>query len=249
MVGPVALFVGVLHTPAGQTGLQRDHGQTVKGQSPSWSVASSSSLTIFGHLPRRRTAHPSGGRAAVCPGTQSLRGNTDHAAPIDSTSSPTDLGGIVLSKKWERRTYQATVAHDQYVRNADRDRWLVEHPGVPFPPSMLTTAEQRAETHIRRLHDSPWEQVRNQLIGQWVLTAVFAGLFLAASVVGVLISLGIVGVMAVHHHRERTLWHELHKLAPEAPATMLSAEEAARIVADWEPPTERLAIRPPRHAA
>lgn len=152
-----------------------------------------------------------------------------------------------MSKKWERRTYQATVAHDQYVRNADRDRWLVEHPGVPFPPSMLTTAEQRAEAHVRRLHDSTWLQVRNQLIAQWVLTGVFAGLFLAAGVGGVLISGGIVVAMAVHHHRERTLWHELHNPAP-LPPTALSADEVAQIVADWEPPTERLAIRP-RHAA
>jgi hypothetical protein len=152
-----------------------------------------------------------------------------------------------LSKKWERRTYQATVAHDQYVRNADRDRWLVEHPGVPFPPSMLTTAEQRAETHIRRLHDSTWEQVRNQLIAQWVLTAVFAALFLGAAVVGALIGIGMVVAMAVHHHRERTVWHELHAPRAEASPQSLSASEAARIVADWEPPTERLAIGP-RHA-
>ncbi|NMO93592.1 hypothetical protein [Actinomycetospora sp. TBRC 11914] len=150
---------------------------------------------------------------------------------------------------WERRTYQATVAHDQYVRNADRDRWLVEHPGVPFPPSMLTTAEQRAETYIRRLYDSTWEQVRTTLIVQWVLTAVFASLFLAAGVVGVLISLGIVVAMAVHHHRGRTLWHELHEPAPEASPKPLSPEEAARIVADWEPPTERIVLRPSRHAA
>ena len=150
--------------------------------------------------------------------------------------------------KWDRRTYQATVAHDQYVRNADRDRWLVEHPGIPFPPSMLTTAEQRAETHIRRLHDSSWEQVRNQLIGKWLLVGVFAAFFLSAAVPGVLIALGMLVAMAVHHHRERTLWHELHAPLPAVAAMRLSADEAARIVADWEPPTERLAIGP-RHAA
>jgi hypothetical protein len=81
-----------------------------------------------------------------------------------------------------------------------------------------------------------------------VLTAVFACVFLVAGVVGVLIGLGIVVAMAVHHHSERTLWHELHKPAPEAPAKPLSADEAARIIADWEPPTEQIAIRP-RHAA
>lgn len=158
------------------------------------------------------------------------------------------MSGDLVSKKWERRTYQATVAHDQYVRNADRDRWLVEHPGVPFPPSMLTTAEQRAETHIRRLHDSTWEQTRTQLIVKWVLVGVFAAFFLAAGVGGVLISIGMLVAMGVHHSRERSLWHELHKPVPEAPAKPLSPDEAARIVADWEPPTEQIVI-PPRHAA
>ena len=41
---------------------------------------------------------------------------------------------------------------------------------------MLTTAEHRAETHICRLDDSDREQLRNQLIGKWVLVAVFAAL-------------------------------------------------------------------------
>jgi hypothetical protein len=139
--------------------------------------------------------------------------------------------------KWDRRTYQATVDHDRYVRNADRDRWLVEHPGVPFPASMLSTAEVRAEAHIRRLHDQTWEQVRNVLIVKWVLVALLSALFLASGVPGLLIAAAALTAMAVHHSRERRLWHELHRAVPEASPAPIAADEAARIVAEWEPPT------------
>lgn len=128
--------------------------------------------------------------------------------------------------KWDRRTYQATVEHDRYVRNADRERWLVDHPGVPFAPSMLTTAEANAETHIRRLHDQTWDQLRNMLILKWVLVALLCGLVLASGVPGLLIAGGALIGMGVHHSRERRVWHELHRPVPETAPAPIAADEA-----------------------
>ncbi|WP_133826423.1 hypothetical protein [Actinomycetospora succinea] len=118
---------------------------------------------------------------------------------------------------------------------------------------MLTAAEVRAEIHIRRLHDQTWEQVRNLLIAKWILVAVFSGMFLASGVPGLLIAGAAVAAMCVHHSRERRVWHELHEpmsvsLAP------IAADEAARIIAEWEPPTVVIPAQPVvsgrgRHAA
>jgi hypothetical protein len=136
-------------------------------------------------------------------------------------------------------TKHAVQAQTAYVQGRDRDAWLEEKPGRPFPESMLTAAEKKDHARAVRLNAATESELRGQLVVKWVLSSAAALFFLIASGGAAFVaSIAIIVAMAYHHTSENKLWNDLHRERPWLAFVAIPPAEAERIVAEWQPPVD-----------